>query len=272
MYLLAVDGRTENSGGMTMLALARFLQQQGAHTTLNLDGGGSTSMVARNAGESGVKVTNNPSDGAERNVPNGVGIFTAPGSGRLAGMALRAKYPAEHSDRAFPGLARTLAAIGHDESYGPAAVGSGEWWVDPPAAGLLFGGGVFVPGSHGPVRIDYTAGGIKGSTQLQILGPLQQVLTAPEAISLNNDGTATFTVSGADSDGYTAPIEPQNVTLSYDTSALAITPTETGGFRIEARGRDRMWRALSRSMWPESRRSCPSAAARPRPWRPISKA
>ncbi|MDB4897270.1 MAG: hypothetical protein JWN15_3532, partial [Firmicutes bacterium] len=239
MFLLAVDGRSETSGGMTMLGLARFLQQQGAHTALNLDGGGSTSMVARTAGESGVTVTNEPSDGQERSVPNGVGIFTAAGSGKLSGMALRAKYTAEHGDRVFPGLVRTFALSGHDEMYGPAAVpATGDWWVEPPAAGLLLGGGVFVPGAHGPVRIDYSAGGVKASTQLQILGPLNKVITSPEVISLN-DGAATFTVAGADADGYTAPIEPANVSFSgYDPNVLTITPTETGAFHIETRAQE----------------------------------
>lgn len=44
-YLLVVsDGRTDRSQGLTLYELAQFLQQQGAVTAYNLDGGGSSTM------------------------------------------------------------------------------------------------------------------------------------------------------------------------------------------------------------------------------------
>lgn len=44
-YLLVVsDGRTDRSRGLTLYELAQFLQQQGAVTAYNLDGGGSSTM------------------------------------------------------------------------------------------------------------------------------------------------------------------------------------------------------------------------------------
>jgi exopolysaccharide biosynthesis protein len=54
--MAAVDGRTEESAGMNLQELAEFLLELGATDAMNLDGGGSTTMVIDG------KVINKPSD------------------------------------------------------------------------------------------------------------------------------------------------------------------------------------------------------------------
>ena len=67
LFLLTVDGRSENSGGMTLIELATVMRELGAWQAMNFDGGGSTTMVV--AG----KVVNQPSDKeGERAVGNAV--------------------------------------------------------------------------------------------------------------------------------------------------------------------------------------------------------
>lgn len=75
VYLVAVDGRSSASVGMTLAELADFLAELGADDGLNLDGGGSTTLVAREGGADTVTVRNTPSDGAQRPVPNGIGVL-----------------------------------------------------------------------------------------------------------------------------------------------------------------------------------------------------
>jgi hypothetical protein len=78
VHLLVADGRTRSSRGLTLLQLARLMRSFGDDEALNLDGGGSSTMVARNAAGV-VGVRNRPSDGRERYVPNGLGFrYTAP--------------------------------------------------------------------------------------------------------------------------------------------------------------------------------------------------
>jgi len=78
LHLVVVDGRSENSGGQTLLQLAGLLRSLGDEEGLNLDGGGSSTMVARDPAGS-VAVRNQPSDGHERAVPNGLGFrYVAP--------------------------------------------------------------------------------------------------------------------------------------------------------------------------------------------------
>ncbi|MET9889610.1 phosphodiester glycosidase family protein [Streptomyces sp. NPDC006465] len=78
MQLLALDGAPEFRGGLTIAEVTAAMRQLGARDAFSLDGGGSTTMVARQAGADTVTVLNHPSGGAERPVPNGIGVFARP--------------------------------------------------------------------------------------------------------------------------------------------------------------------------------------------------
>ena len=72
LTLLTVDGRQEMSRGMRMSHLAELLIDLGCYYAVNLDGGGSTRMLASTITSEGLKVANNPTE--NRKVINGVGI------------------------------------------------------------------------------------------------------------------------------------------------------------------------------------------------------
>lgn len=72
LILLALDGRSYSSRGASMRELAELMKQLGAHDAINLDGGGSTTMVRRERGET--TVLNTPSDGRPRPVANVLGV------------------------------------------------------------------------------------------------------------------------------------------------------------------------------------------------------
>ncbi|WP_372499423.1 phosphodiester glycosidase family protein [Streptomyces lichenis] len=77
VWLLALDGSPEFRQGLTLAELARVTAELGAAEAVNLDGGGSSTLVARQSGAAGVRVLNHPSGGTQRPVPNGVGVFAA---------------------------------------------------------------------------------------------------------------------------------------------------------------------------------------------------
>jgi exopolysaccharide biosynthesis protein len=56
-----------------------MMRKLGADDALNLDGGGSSTLVAREPGEQDVTVQNVPSDGSQRRVANGIGFFSSGG-------------------------------------------------------------------------------------------------------------------------------------------------------------------------------------------------
>ncbi|MET8826837.1 phosphodiester glycosidase family protein [Streptomyces sp. NPDC004610] len=75
LFLFAVDG-TAGQAGLTVAEVARLLRDLGATDGFGLDGGGSSTLVARDPGGASVTVRNHPSAGAERAVPNGIGVFS----------------------------------------------------------------------------------------------------------------------------------------------------------------------------------------------------
>lgn len=78
VLLVAVDGRTKASAGTTMRGLADLMRQIGAEDALNLDGGGSTTMVGLDVTGDDLAVFNQPSDGGLRRVPNGLTVLSKP--------------------------------------------------------------------------------------------------------------------------------------------------------------------------------------------------
>ena len=78
LILLAIDGRQPGfSIGATPYQTAEWLDRFGASQGLNLDGGGSTTMVREDEFGSPL-VLNSPSDGSERFNGNNLGVFAKP--------------------------------------------------------------------------------------------------------------------------------------------------------------------------------------------------
>ncbi|MFJ6525581.1 phosphodiester glycosidase family protein [Streptomyces longwoodensis] len=76
VYLVALDGARPYRTGLTIAEVARLLAGLGATEGFSLDGGGSSTLAARPSGAASVTVRNHPSDGSERPVANGIGVFT----------------------------------------------------------------------------------------------------------------------------------------------------------------------------------------------------
>ncbi|MDT0265088.1 phosphodiester glycosidase family protein [Streptomyces sp. DSM 44915] len=239
MYVLSVEGRQAHSGGTTLTELAVLMADLGAHSALNLDGGGSSTLLARLPGGAAPELVNRPSDGAERPVPNGLAITAPVGSGELSGLRVGTTadpelaptsdaVPGGHPERVFPGLTRQLTAIGHDERFGPAAA-SPRWHTDRPRVGTVRDG-VFLARSPGTTEVTARERGARGGTELTVLGELTTLSTTTRRLGLAEPGdTGTFGVLGTDAAGTSAPIEPADAELTYDASLFTIEPDAAGG-------------------------------------------
>ncbi|MGS2618005.1 phosphodiester glycosidase family protein [Micromonospora sp. LZ34] len=245
MIMLTVDGRQVDSRGVTQTEMGRMMAELGAHHALNLDGGGSSTLLAREPGAAAVQVENSPSDGAERAVPNGLALYAPQGSGRLTGYWLEtASDPTSapgvspvrggRPDRVFPGLTRRLTAAGHDETYGPAA-GAPKWRANPAVHGIVDTDGRFRAGLPGRTTVTAWRDEASGTLDLTVLGPLARLDSTVERVGLTGSGgTALFGVVGYDAEGNTAPIEPADLRLEYDRELLKITPTADGNLSVAA--------------------------------------
>jgi hypothetical protein len=230
IYLLAVDGRQESSRGLTVRETGALLLSLGASQAINLDGGGSTTLVARQAGAAAATLVSRPSDGKERPVANGVGLFAPAGSGQATGVAIAPTLKADHADRVFPGTVIGLDVRAFDETYGPAPTGELTW----SATGGTAVNSLFVAGTPGPARVTATTGGgVTGTAALRVLGDLARVEADAGQIQLDPGETARFRLTGFDADGFSAPIDPMNVAFSYDGAVMAITSAADGSFLVK---------------------------------------
>lgn len=246
MILLTVDGRQADSRGVSLTELGRMMAEQGAYHALNLDGGGSSTMLAREPGSASVQVENQPSDGGERSVPNGLAIFAPAGSGNLRGFWVEtamdplnapglSPVKAGRPDRVFPGLTRRLTAAGFDETYGPAS-GTAHWWAAPALHGLVNSQGVFRAILPGTTTVTAFSGSARGSIDLTVLGLLDRLDATSKKVGLAGLGASgTFGVVGYDAEGRSAPIEPADLKLEYDTSLMSVEPTADGQLKVTAR-------------------------------------
>jgi len=111
VYMVVVDGRSTASAGMTCTELAALMKGLGAHQAINLDGGGSTTMVLRGTG-----IVNKPSDGSERVVANHLAVH-APKLGTI-GTVEGVVYEDPDPAHVLPGASVTLgdATVTTDEA------------------------------------------------------------------------------------------------------------------------------------------------------------
>ncbi len=71
VWAVACDGRSEHDAGMTLAELAAFIVALGARSAINLDGGGSTSLIC------GGRLVNHPREEHGLDIPAGRPVTTA---------------------------------------------------------------------------------------------------------------------------------------------------------------------------------------------------
>ncbi|MEU5659032.1 phosphodiester glycosidase family protein [Streptomyces sp. NPDC047737] len=246
MQVVTVDGRQADSGGVTLTELGAMMREAGSYSALNLDGGGSSTLVAREPGSDTLQVENSPSDGSERTVPNGLALTAPDGSGRLAGFWVETRTPAGaapgddpvsggHPERVFPGLTRALTAAGYDETYGPAG-GAPRWRAVSPAIGSVDQHGKFTARRSGTTGVRAERAGAHGETGLTVIGRLARIQPTTTRVGLaDGEAVGRFGIVGHDAHGTSAPVEPDDITLDYDHALFAVEDDGKGSFTVRSR-------------------------------------
>ncbi|MFA4929507.1 MAG: phosphodiester glycosidase family protein, partial [Patulibacter sp.] len=226
MLLVVADGRQASVVGPTLQHTGEIMKDLGAETAVNLDGGGSSTMVARPLGAFGTTVRNTPSDGSERLDPDGVGVFVAPGNGLVDDLIVS---PSKDEARVFPGLSRTFDAKAVDNQLTPVEIARGD--VRWSAQGATVSGGLLkAPAdAKGTIELRASTDAAQTNTKVRVLGPLHNLELSRTRLSFAAaSGSTELTVTGRDPHGFTAPIEAADLDLDYDRSVIRVVPAGTG--------------------------------------------
>jgi exopolysaccharide biosynthesis protein/3',5'-cyclic AMP phosphodiesterase CpdA len=232
MILATADGRQTTVPGPTLTQWGQILKDLGAETAMNLDGGGSTTMVARPLGDFAATVRNTPSDGHERNDPDGVGLFVAPGDGQVHDLVVQGADQNDAGDdqpRVFPGLHRTLTAKAVDDHQTPVRIARGDVRWSAIGGGQVDNGQLAAPAdATGTITVRATTDTAQQDAKVRVLHPLDRLELSSARLSFagtGEDEAQTLTVTGRDDQGYTAPVEAEDLDLDYDRSVVKIQPS-----------------------------------------------
>ncbi len=252
LHVVTADGRNRGHSGATLAEVAELLAASGAEQALELDGGGSSTLLVREPGGVSPALRNRAGDQL-REVPDGL-IFTAPeGSARTSGLWLRpaleprpehgSPVPPQADPRlVFTGMHRTLAATGHDEAFGPSGPGAphspddrtGELELSAPSG---HGDGPrFVAGDPGPVTVTGRAGRVRDTVDLEVLPAPDTLVAAPRHLGMaSTEDTASFVLTGVTGDGRRAPVEPVDARVEAVPDLVEVVDRGYGGFEVRPR-------------------------------------
>lgn len=112
VYLVAVEGGGD-SDGAKLAEFQKLLIELGIWRAVNLDGGGSTTMVARPLGEFQAELINRPQDGSMRRVVNGIGVYSTAAPTTLYGLIVDGPV------LLWKGQTARFSAKAYDTNYNP---------------------------------------------------------------------------------------------------------------------------------------------------------
>ncbi len=209
LLFVTVDGRQGSSIGMTQSEIAQFMLGIGAYNALNLDGGGSTTMVGRELGTNALEIMNSPSDGLARGVSNAIGVFSIAPTSSLSGLVMDTE-----DGNIFVNGTRAFSVRGYDKYFNPVEVEpeSVKW----SATGVkgTFQGNVFKPSAVGEGKIVAKVGTVSVSYPISVLSAPVELALSSSTVKLSISQTKSFTVKGINKNGYQAIINPADVKWS----------------------------------------------------------
>lgn len=205
LYLVAVE-KSNQSRGLEQNELAKLLVAMGVETSLNLDGGGSTTMVAKHLGDTGISAIIQPKEGWQRPVTDGLGIFNTAPPGEPAGLIINGP------DVVLAGTDSSYTVKGYDTHFYPWQPPNLNWRA---SGGGTIANGVFSAGSGGDVMVEVTSGAVKGTKKVHVIGAgeIKALQVEPAVIRAGSGQPVALTFTVVTRDGQVLPLEARYVTV-----------------------------------------------------------
>jgi len=193
VYFVTVDGRQPGySVGMSLYELADFMIQFGIAEAVNLDGGGSTTLVVRDS------VVNRPSDDSgERPIANAIfAVSTAP-LGSLRSIEIEPDRANISANSEF-----CFRVHGYDHYFNPVPLDpeSIVWEVKPASSKSMKNGHIVFGSTTGPHIVIAQCEGMADTACVEIVN-IAAIELLPNPIILSLDGRVQLQINAYDNEG-----------------------------------------------------------------------
>lgn len=234
IFLITVDGRQASSIGVTQEELAAIMVEKGIYTAMNLDGGGSTTMVARELGDEEPTLENSPSEGSLRMVPNAIAILNTTKTGALDKLLIEVP-----DVNVFVNCEKELTVKGYDKYYNPVKVDMKKikWSYSGVEASVK--NNILKAGNEaGTVTLTASVGKAKGSINIDVLSAPNELTISPKKKTIDIDESIYFEVKGQNKNGYYADLKNDEVTwkIEEDNLEKLMAKIEDGVFKASEAG------------------------------------
>jgi hypothetical protein len=196
LALVVVDGRhPATSIGLNRAELIALLRALGAIDAMLFDSGGSATLVARVLGENDASVLNEPSDGIERPVADGLFAYSDAAAGPPARLVVRPTRIVT-----LPGARVALRARVIDANDHPLGDAHGTWRIGPSSLVESLGDDdvLHVARATGSAQLHVLKGGVAADVPLDVVEHAARIVIGPARVNPDPHGSVVLNATAFD--------------------------------------------------------------------------
>ncbi len=196
IILMVVDGRGQ-SVGATHEEMGELLKRFGAFNAMHLDGGGSSTMVVKDDKDN-LTVVNNPSQGAQRNVINALGIFNKASVGEIQNLRV-----VPEQTRVFAKTPINIKVYGEDYYLNKIQIPPNQVRLVSDDVSGTFKDGFFYPQKTGTINFTAAYQNLSATASVTCMD-ISAIRPQPSSIVAGVGGKVSLSFNGVSPDGYEA--------------------------------------------------------------------
>lgn len=230
VIIMCIDGRA-NGIGATHVEAANLMKEYGAWDAIHFDGGGSTTMAAREENTDSLSVVNVPSEGSQRLVANGFGVRSVGTDKELA--SLNVVLADSEDNYLFDGVKSAFYVYGYDGNHNPVEVDKNRLELFSTIEGT-WQDNYFTPSTTGTGTITAKIGSITGTLDVRVLRGANNITVKANTPLLSIGQSTQLVTSCVNADGYQLAAGASTINYSVDNEAVGTV--ENGYFVAKGDG------------------------------------
>ncbi|WDV46110.1 phosphodiester glycosidase family protein [Clostridiaceae bacterium M8S5] len=211
LIIVTVDGRHTSFKGLTQAEITELMSELGSYNAINFDGGGSTTMVLSPLDKDTTKLINYPSDGSQRRVINGLGIFN-----NAPIEALNRIEISSDSNSMLLGTSKSFFVKGYDIHNNPIQIKQDDVIYSSNIDGVI-SSNKFTPKKVGSGKLYAKYKGIKSEVDIKVLDSVKEIQSDRYDFDVDINGKIVLKdlikkVYGLNDNGFSTIIDPNDIT------------------------------------------------------------